>query len=123
MKKLTRNDENDYISHFYRRYAYGAADAAAIINMAKYYYLETENTENLGYFSKEHFLRALKKVHLLIPRFAETKRKPGGFFFFFFFICDTFKYHKNTFIAKRLKPLQLSCFLWHVLQYHIAIKS
>ena len=81
MKKPTRNDENDYISHFYRRYAYGAADAAAIINMAKYYYLETENTENLGYFSKEHFLRALKKVHLSIPSLLKQNASLVDFFF------------------------------------------
>jgi len=47
------------------RYAYGAADAARIINDAKLYYLQDMNSKNQAAFSKTVFLKALKDVSIL----------------------------------------------------------
>ena len=43
-------------------YAFGAADAAAIIRDAKYYYASEPNIAPTDILSKERFLESLKKV-------------------------------------------------------------
>ena len=55
-------DMSDDSSGLSSPYAFGAADAAAIINEAKYYYATEPNIMPTDTFSKERFLRWLRKV-------------------------------------------------------------
>ena len=55
-------DMSDDSSGLSSPYAFGAADAAAIINEAKYYYATEPNIMPTDTFSKERFLRLLRKV-------------------------------------------------------------
>ena len=56
-KDITEDTED-----FSSPYAFGAADAAEIINEAKYYYALEPNIAPTDVFSKERFLRWLRKV-------------------------------------------------------------